>query len=774
MKLKISRQTLKKHAKRGLVAVVAGFLLFLAFDLLFPLPPAKPMSKLVLDRDGKLLSAFLSDDEQWRMPTKADELNPDLVKALIAKEDRWFYWHYGVNPIAIGRAAFSNLFAGRRVSGASTITMQVARMLERKERTFWSKMKEMFRAVQLEWHFSKDEILEMYLSYLPYGGNVEGVKAASYIYFDKPPATLSLSQATLLTVIPNRPNSLRMDLFPDAAKSARDQWLRKFDEDGVFPSNQVRAALEEPVQAKRHEVESKAPHLSRRLISSRQQVVIRSTIDSKTQQLAENLLAEYVSRVRHKGISNGAVLVVDNLTASVIAYCGSADFQDQIAHGQVDGIQAVRSPGSTLKPLAYALAMDNGRLTPDSRMLDIPTDWNGYSPDNYDETFRGPVSMTYALRHSLNIPAVEALRQGNFNTFLNRLQDIGFRTVKRQRKDLGLSVVLGGCGTTLEELTGLFSAFACGGLHRGFAFTSDDLDQRRAVIPVVSPSAAWLITDILSGIERPDLPKDLLTSSGRAPVAWKTGTSYGRRDAWSIGYTKRYTIGVWIGNFDGRGAMDLSGTTMAVPLLFDLFNAMEAGKPKIPDYRPFPVYQREICAETGDIPGPDCGRKRQGYYIRSASSRKVCDQERMLYVSADSSLQFCTGCLPESGFVRASYSVLPAPLTLWYENTGTQYRKPPPHNPACTATFDGPGPQILSPTVGYEYLLEEGANQEILLQAASDGRVARHYWYVNGTFFRSCNPGERIFYSPKRGKMTVMCMDDRGRQAKAEVVVKTY
>jgi penicillin-binding protein 1C len=760
--------------RRWLSRILWSLLIFLCIDVAFPLPPRKPMCSLVLARDGQLAAATLSADEQWRMPTQISEVSPDLVQALIQKEDKWFWWHPGVNPIAIGRAAFSNLFSGKRVSGASTISMQVARMLEPKARTIGGKLREMFRAFQLEWHCTKTEILELYLSYLPYGGNVEGVKAASYIYFDRPPGTLSLAQCVALAVVPNRPNSLRLDQHPDAARRARDRWLGQFAAEGAFAQNEVAAALQEPLVASRHQLRPRAPHLCRRLARAYPQQVVRSTLDLKVQTLAEDLLAAYVRRIRHKGVSNGAVLVLDNFSSTVLAYCGSADFSDVAAAGEVDGVKAIRSPGSTLKPLAYAMAMDQGLLTPDSRMLDVPSIWSGYSPDNYDEEFRGPVSMAYALRHSLNIPAVEATQLVGFDAFVNRLIEAGFTSIRKQRKKLGLSVVLGGCGVSLEELTRLFSAFARGGFLSPYAYTVDDRLHQLAATRICSPAAAWLIADILSGIERPDLPNDMIASTGRARIAWKTGTSYGRRDAWSVGFTPRYTIGVWIGNFDGRSAPDLSGTTMAVPLLFELFNSLEAGKPRLDFPRPPQVHQRAICAETGDLPSPHCAQQDKGYYIRDISTRKACDQERQLYIRADSAIQYCTGCLPESGFKRASYPIYPPRLTFWYESKGIAYRRPPPHNPACTATFDGPGPVVISPTPDYEYLIQADAGQEILLQAASDGHIARHYWYINGKFYQSCLPGAQVFFAPKPGRQRIVCMDDMGRAAQLEVTVKTY
>lgn len=757
--------------KNILFGLGAFFLSFVLLDLFFPLPPAKPLSTTVLAQDSTLLSAYLSTDDKWRMQTRLEDVSEDLVKAIIAKEDRWFYFHTGINPLAIGRAALSNVFSGKRVSGASTITMQLARMMEPKERTWWNKLVEMFRALQLEWHYSKDEILERYLSYLPYGGNVEGVTTASYIYFDRPPKSLSLAQSTLLTVVPNRPNSLRPDTQSEAAEAARDKWLRRFGEVGVFPAAQIEAALAEPVVARRHEIKPRAPHFSRRMAQENAAAEIRTTLDPEIQATAETLLGNYVRRARFKGITNGAVLVVDNQDASVRAYCGSADYYDGASGGQVDGIRAVRSPGSTLKPILYAMSFDEGIYTPGSRLLDVPATWNGYSPDNYDEKFRGPVSLEYALRHSLNITAVSTLKAVGYEAFVDLLEAAGMETVRKKRSELGLSVILGGCGVTLEELVRTFSAFARGGRMARLRMQADadSLPETR----LFSPEAAWLISDILSGIERPDLPNMLIDATDRAKVAWKTGTSYGRRDAWSIGFTPRYTIGVWIGNFDGRGVPDLSGTTMAVPLLFDLFGALEQGSRR-KFTRPHAVFQCDVCSETGDIPSEYCRHKVKGYYIQDVSPRKVCDQEHLLYVNADTTQQYCTGCLPQTGYRKVSFPIYPAELTLWYESQGLTYPQPPPHNPACEATFDGPGPQIISPSPDFEYFVQKTMGQEILLQAASDSRVNRHYWYIDGRFHSSTSPGEKVFFAARPGSPKITCMDDKGRSSSVSIRVKVY
>ena len=758
------------------LGLAGSVVLFFLLHLLFPLPTEKTWSQVVIAEEDVLLNAYLTDDDKWRMRTRIDEVSPDLVAALIAKEDRWFYIHPGINPFAIGRAVFSNIFSGKRVSGASTITMQLARMMEPKRRTYGNKIIEMFRALQLELTYSKEEILELYMSYLPYGGNIEGIKAASLIYFDRPPAKLSLSQSILLTVIPNRPNSLRLDRNQAAAREARDKWIRKFRADGVFPDKDLEIALDEPVNTKRHAITPKAPHFCRyvRDFHARGSDVIETTLDLEVQGTAERLLSNYITRLKNRGVTNGSVLVLDNANGAVVAYCGSADFYDDEAAGQCNGITSVRSPGSTLKPSLYALAFDKGMLTPQSKLLDIPTNFGGYTPENYDLTFHGDVSVEYALMNSLNVPAVRVLEQVGVQDYVYLMERADFRTIKSQKLNLGLSVILGGCGTTLEELTVLFSAFAREGWQHPPAYTRGQLEHESDSVPLFSASAAWMIAEILSGIERPDIPREYLLASSRPRVAWKTGTSYGRRDAWSIGFTPRYTIGVWIGNFDGSGVPDLSGTEMAVPLLFELFDAIDADPEKQWFPEPADLYRRRVCAETGHLLNTHCKHPVTDFYIKNVSFETTCSLDQEVYTSPDTAMQYCTDCLPVEGFIKCTYPLYEPALALWYDENQVPYHRPPPHNPACESVRNSGGPVIKSPSSDFEYLVEAGAGQEILLQATSDTRVNRHYWFIDRNFYQSGKPGDRLFVELKNGRHRISCMDDQGRESKLEITVLEY
>ena len=757
----LRHKVLRLFRVRNLLLVSLGsFLLFLALNIGFPLPTEKAYSRIVLDRDGALLNAYLSPDEKWRMRSPLEEVPEELVKALLAKEDRWFYYHPGVNPVAIVRAAWSNVTSGKRVSGASTITMQVARMLEPKARSWGGKLWEAFRALQLEWHYSKREILEMYLSNLPFGGNIEGVKAASFLYLNRPPDRLSLSQCILLTVIPNRPNSLRPDLHPQAAIAARNAWIDRFAEMETFSKPDLAVASGEAIPQKRFGIHARAPQFCELVRQRYAGERLPTTLDLGLQMATQRLLRNHVARVRAQGIHNGAVLVLDNASQEVRAYCASADFADKAAQGEVNAITALRSPGSTLKPLLYASAFDQGLLSPKRVVKDLPTKFAGYTPVNYNRQFQGQVTVEDALRHSLNLPAVRCLQRLGLHDFVAQLVASGFQGVARQAKDLGLSVALGGCGATLEELVRLYSAYAHGGLQMPLRYLKGRPGNGPRV-RICSPEAAFLLADILSGLERPDLPGDLVDRTKLPKIAWKTGTSFGRRDAWAIGFNPRYTIGVWMGNMDGSSVPVMSGGRTAVPLLVDLFNAIDFDQEKAWFPQPKGLVRRKVCSATGLLPADFCTHTSWDYHIHNVSSQKVCDRYREIFTDSAATVQYCTACLPVSGYQRLRIPLLDAELMHWYTQQKVVIIRPPAHNPACEGVFYTAGPRIISPEKGDEYFVQAG--QELLLQAAVEPDATTHYWFVNEQYLGATAAGARLFFAPKTGRQEIACMDDKGR-----------
>ena len=766
--------------RRGLLALlfVAGSAGLL--DQLFPLPPAPQYSPLVTAADGSVLHAFLNPTQKWRMKTELIEITPALQRAIIYKEDRYFRYHFGVNPVAIVQAAGRNLFGHGRTTGASTITMQVARLLEPKERTFGNKTLEMLRAVQLEAHYSKAEILQLYLNLVPYGSNIEGVKSAALLYFQQPPDYLSLAQTVALAIIPNQPRVLVLGKNNPQILAERNHWLRRMQAAHLFPNQDIEDALAEPLDAQRHAPPTLAPHLARLLMTQFPgQPIIRSTLRRGPQAKAEDLTLNYVRRLRELGITQAAVLVVNNHTHAVEAYVGSSDFRDAADLGQVDGVRAVRSPGSTLKPLLYGLALDQGLVTPKLKLPDVPTNFNGFRPENFDKNCQGEVTVEKALVYSLNIPAVRVLAELGVPAFTDKLRQAGFHAVVRAAPHLGLSIILGGCGATLEELTGLYAALANGGQYAPINYLTIDSNSPKSLpqgSTILSPAAAFLINETLARRTRPDLPLGYENSLHLPKIAWKTGTSYGRRDAWSLGYNRDYTIGVWVGNFNGQGSPALTGADVATPLLFDLFNALAYNSPNGWAVPPASLDFRLVCGESGLVPGEYCPNQILDYYLPGVSSTRHCEHQKEVLVSGDGSLSYCRACVPASGYRRQLYPN-PLPEVLAFRAAqGLPIQRLPLHNPACRLVRgpdDGAAPPlaITSPLPNAEYLLNRGEKQQLLLSCAAGPEVRRVFWYVNDRFVRAAEATERVFFRPPNGHVKVSCADDHGRNVDVQLLV---
>jgi penicillin-binding protein 1C len=759
----------KQNFKRTALAILCLVLLFLVLHFIFPLPDKIEYSTLVTDNKGEVIHAFLTKDEQWRLKTELHEISPLLKKTIVQKEDKYFYYHFGINPVAIARAFVMNVFTGRRTSGASTITMQVARALEPKRRTLGNKFIEMFRATQLELKYSKQEILQLYLNLIPYGGNIQGVKSASVLYFGKNPDHLSLAEITALSIIPNRPSSLVIGKHNDDIIKQRNKWLLRFAKEQIFTAREIEDALAEPLNAKRNGMPQLAPHLAYKLKQSGGPV-IRTHLEMNTQLKTEKLVQDYVRSLRLSNIRNAAVMIIDNETHNVITYVGSGDFKDTLDGGQVNGAAAVRQPGSTLKPLVYALCFDEGLLTPKKMMNDVPVNYAGYAPENYDKQFNGPVTVEYALENSLNIPAVKALNQLGKERMISKLSSMDFIQVQQKQKGLGLSLILGGCGTTLEQLTGLYSCFANEGMYYRTSFIKSDSNQTGKHI--LSADAAYMVTDILSRINRPDFPLHWEATAHLPKIAWKTGTSYGRRDAWSIGYNKKYTVGVWTGNFSGEGNAQLSGAATATPLLFRIFNTLDYDADRSWYTPPKELEQRMICSETGMPPAAHCSNLVLDYFIPGISATQTCNNFEEIAVSADEKISYCKSCEPAEGFKRKGYKLLSHELQNWMQSHGLVFEQIPVHNPDCEKIFTGGAPQIKSPVNGTEYLISKKHPEPLQLVCETGNDVSRVYWYINNQFYKATDANSKQFFVPAEGTLKISCTDDKGRNRDVKIVVK--
>ena len=760
MKLFPGRRFLLRLFKRVSVILLVFFLSFQLLNFIFPIKDNISYSTIITDKNNELINAYLTPDEKWRMKTQLEEISPLLRKTIIEKEDRYFYKHPGVNPGAVVRALFNNIFRMKRTSGASTITMQVARMLEPRKRNMGSKVIEMFRAFQLEWKYSKDEILQLYLNLVPYGGNIEGVKTASLLYFKKNPDHLSLAEITALSIIPNRPSSLVIGKNNDEIIKERNKWLKRFADNNVFAKKEIEDALAEPLNAVRHSVPHHVPHLSYKLAKNGDDL-IRTNIDLNVQMKTEKLVTDYVRVQKLRNIKNAAVIIIDNETHKVITYIGSAAFGDTTDGGQVNGAAAIRQPGSTLKPLLYALCFDEGLMTPKSVISDVAVNYQGYAPENYDEKFNGYVTVEYALEHSLNIPAVKGANMLGKDKLINRLASIDFRQVASDRNKLGLSMILGGCGTTLEELTGLFSLFANEGVYVSPGFTQNDTLLKR--VPVISPAANFMVNEILSKINRPDFPLNWQATERMPKIAWKTGTSYGRRDAWSIGYNKKYTVGVWLGNFSGVGVNELSGANTATPLMFRIFNTIDYDSDASWFTKPEDCDIRQVCSETGMPPSDRCSHVISDYFIPLISSSIKCRNMQEIIVSADDKVSYCKTCAPAAGYRKKTYKMIEPDMQAWYNENKIAFEAIPMHNPECEVIFRGNAPAIVSPSNGTEYLINKKDPEPLQLSCKTSNDVSKVFWYVNNQYYKTGTAADKQFFVPEEGRVKISCTDDKGR-----------
>jgi len=574
-----------------------------------PLEKARQISATVVDRNGKLLRAYAMADGRWRLPVDAKTgVDPSYLKLLLTYEDRRFYSHHGVDPQALGRAAWQLVTSGRIVSGGSTITMQLARLIEpRRERSVYAKLRQMVRAVQIERQLTKHEILDLYLALAPFGGNLEGIRAASIAYFGKEPKRLSLAEAAILVALPQSPETRRLDRHPDVARIARDRVLDRMVEDG-------RVAPEDAVQAKavavprlRKPMPILAPHSADQALASvKDTPVIKLTLDSGLQKVLEAL-------ARDRAIALGpnisvAIVAVDNDSGDVLAHVGSPDYFDERRAGQVDMTRAVRSPGSTLKPFIYGLAFEDGFVHPESLIDDRPVRFGSYAPENFDMTFQGTVPVRKALQLSLNVPAIVLLDRVGSSRLSSRLRQAGTNLVLPKDEAPGLAMGLGGVGVTLQDLVQLYSGLARLGNVTPLREIVKATDSRES-LRLMDQVAAWQVGNVLIGTPPPE-------NAAHNRIAFKTGTSYGYRDAWSVGFDGRLTIGVWVGRPDGAPVPGLVGRTAAAPILFDAFartGKLPAGLPKPP--------KGALVASNAKLPLPLRRFRAMGELIRTGAEQ---------------------------------------------------------------------------------------------------------------------------------------------------------
>ncbi|CAB3640556.1 Penicillin-binding protein 1C [Achromobacter pestifer] len=629
-------QRARRWRRRGIIAASVLFALaalLFVLDRLYPLPAIDSGgAAVVVAADGTPLRNYPSRDGIWRYPVKPSQVSPHYLDTLLTYEDRWFYWHPGVNPVSLVRAGWQWATNRRIVSGGSTLTMQVARLIDpqlagKPSRSMSAKLRQAWRAVQLEMHYSKDEILSLYLTHAPMGGIVEGVEMGSRLWLGKPARDLGPAEAAMLTALPQAPSRLRPDRHPEAAQAARDKVLDRMAELGRWTPEDVADAKIENVIAPPLRARWLAPLAAQRLLQEaggksvarrpgQRPPLVTSTLDADMQASVERMLLDRVDGLPPK--VSMAVLVMDNDTLEVKAYAGSADFSDDTRYAHVDMVRGVRSPGSTLKPFLYAQALDEGLIHSESLLIDAPMSFGGYAPGNFQASFSGPVSVAQALQRSLNVPAVDLLDRVGPVSFASVMLAGGVRLRLPAGAEPNLSLILGGGGTTLEELVGAYRALARDGISGRPRLRAE---QPKIESRMMSAGAAWIVRDILEGGGHPDRPFYQSGSPARR-LAWKTGTSFGFRDAWAIGVTDRWTLGVWVGRPDGTPNPGFFGANVAAPLLQDIVAALPEGAQQVRS-RPETVQAAVTCwplgYRLGSGPTGECPEQRAAWLLNETA-----------------------------------------------------------------------------------------------------------------------------------------------------------
>jgi penicillin-binding protein 1C len=743
-----------------------------ALWLALPKPPLLEgisFSKSVRDRNGKLLRVTLSPDQKFRIWTPLEEISPDLIAATLRYEDKYYAHHPGVNPIALARGGLELLRFHRATTGGSTITMQLARLrFHLHTRSISGKLEQIMRALELERHYSKNQILEAYLNLAPYGRNIEGIGAASQVYFDKPASKLTRPEAIALSVIPQSPSRRALHAARDneSVNIAQSSWYDRagIDTDAGFSMREFRARIQT-------ERKFLAPHFVQQILeASRGRDQIVTTLDLEKQQAIERRVAEYVRSNRNRGIENAAVFLVDTHTMDVLAQVGSADFSNAAINGQVDGTRSLRSPGSTLKPFVYALALEQGLIHPLSILADAPRSFGDYNPENFDREFLGPIRACDALARSRNVPAVEIASHLVHPTLYEFLNSADVRLVKPE-SFYGLALPLGGAEVSLQDLVRLYAALANNGELRPLRFTTHHCIPKSKRI--LSPEAAFLTLEMLGNVPRPEM--NCADGSHSAPVYWKTGTSHGFRDAWSIAVFDHYVLGVWVGNFDGRANPAFVGRTGAGPLLFQIIDTLRAAWPEstVP-HEPPPganLKRVEFCALSGDLPNKFCTQHVEGWFIPGVSPIKTCSVHREVLLDATSGLRVPVDDGTRQ-LRREVYEFWPSEFLTLFERAGIPRRVPPPF-------LQGTGSELASRT-GQKPVIVSPSNNEILLastktiplSAKTDGDVRQIFWFAGKQFVGKAAPNQVLEWSALAGDYEITALDDHGRSGSYDIIVR--
>lgn len=731
-------------------------------------------SQTVLDKEGNVLRVFLGSKDRWILPVELNEINPSLVNATIAVEDKRFWNHHGVDLLAVLRSALLNVTHQKILMGASTLSMQVIRLLEDRPRTFPNKVIEAVHAIWLETVCSKKQILKLYFELAPYGGNIHGVQAASWRYFKKRPKDLTLAECALLAGIPQSPSRLRPDRHPERARKRREMVLKSMFANDYISQKQFAVSNSEPVEARHYSFPFAAPHFG--IWAHKQhpsEPVLQTALDPRLQEISEKMLRDRLSELSAYGVENGSVVILENKTGKIRALVGSNNFFDKDHAGQVNGALSKRSPGSCLKPFTFAIGFDLGLYTPRMILADVPVQYQGYAPLDYSKKFKGAVTVRESLANSLNVPAVEVLHKAGYQKLYDFLKQAGITTLTKQPDQYGLSLTLGTAEVRLLELVNAHAVLARLGTFQPYIGLEKEVPAKQERL--MSDGAAYLVADILEDSER-------LASSGFVGnrqslprVAWKTGTSYGNHDAWTVAYNPEYTVGVWLGNFSGKPSKSLVGIEAAAPVALRLFERIYTGKPAPWYEKPSSVGTRKVCLLSGEPVSAICPHSADDFFIPGATLDRQCSVHKKFMIDEETGVAVDKIEKGHSGFEKV-YEVWPQAIHTWLEQHDPAYAAPPATENGIdmSSSREGANPKILSPANQCEYFLDPSrkADQRLVLKADGSYDVRKLFWFINGQYVKEGQVGEGLSWPMHEGHHRITVTDDYGRSSSVVISVR--
>lgn len=740
----------------------------------------KPLSTVMYDRNGELIGACIASDGQWRFPSQP-ELPEKYIEALLCFEDQYFFYHPGINPVSLCKAAFKNIKEGKIESGASTISMQLIRISGgQSKRNIWNKIKEIFLAFRLESIYPKYVILRMYASIAPFGGNTSGIEAASWRYFGRKPNELSWAEAATLAVLPNSPSLIHPGRNRELLLEKRNRLLTKLYKKGHFDKITLNLAISEPLPEQPFPMPQIAMHLFNRARNEGHEgKMLTSTIDAQLQKKVINLALKHQKQLKSNDINNLAVLVVSINTGEVIAYLGNAPDNNTPAN-YVDIITSRRSPGSILKPFLYAAMLNEGLLLPNTLVADIPTQYGGYAPENFYRTYDGAIPASAALSRSLNVPSVRMLKDYSPEKFNFILKKIGITTLDKPASHYGLSIILGGAEASLWDLCGAYASFGRTlnhyhenyqkFIHPTFFPLHYSLEERElfnnnpSYMPPISPAAIYFTLQAMMEVTRPDEELYWQMFSSSSPIAWKTGTSFGYRDGWAIGFSPEILVGVWVGNASGEGRPGLTGVATAAPLMFDVFKLFPQSQPFSPPYQD--MERIAICHHSGHRAGPFCEPIDTLWVPAQGLRSQICPYHKRIHLDSTNTYQVNSSCYPTSSMHHANWFVLPPVWEYFYKNKNAFYKTLPPIMPSCSESSSS------TKSIGIIYpqhnskifvpLMIDGKPGQIILKATHQNPKAQLHWHLNDSYIGSTTVFHEMAISPSKGAYRLTIVDNEG------------